>query len=151
MAPISRKYTPPPKTQNTPPPPKRGILWTWVFLAERTHFFQASIKLTHPFPAPELRTKILWTRGFFYSSGTKKEHKPKLLGPDILRWGGGFPCEGVGAEKFGMSLETQANQSFFGGISRDVAGISRRCPKSLRKKIRVQFPFPIGAVDRQTC
>ena len=63
----NKSALPPPKTQNTPPPPlKRGILWTWVFPAEGAYFFQASIKLTHPFPAPELRTKILWTRGFFW-------------------------------------------------------------------------------------
>ena len=38
-----------------------------VFSAERTHFFQASIKLVQPFPAPELRTRILRTRGFFWN------------------------------------------------------------------------------------
>ena len=58
---ISEKYKiksalPPPKPKIPPPPLKRGILWTWVFPAERTHFFQASIKLTLPFPGPELRT-----------------------------------------------------------------------------------------------
>ena len=38
-----------------------------VFPAERTHFFQVSIKLAQPFPAPELRTRILRTRGFFWN------------------------------------------------------------------------------------
>ena len=38
-------------------------------------------------------------------SGKKKEHKLKLLGPDIFQWGGGLPCEGVGVKKIGMSLE----------------------------------------------
>ena len=42
----------------------------------------------------------------------EKEHKPKLLGPDIFRWGGGLPRERVGAKKFGMSPQTQVNQSF---------------------------------------
>ena len=59
--------------------------------------------MAQPFPAPELRTRILRTRGFL----TKKEPKPKLLSPDIFWWGGGLPREGVGAKKFGMSLETQ--------------------------------------------
>ena len=37
-APVKIKSAlPPPQTQNTPPL-KRGILWTWVFPAERTHF-----------------------------------------------------------------------------------------------------------------
>ena len=50
------------------PPLKRGILWTWAFPAEKAHFFQASIKLAHPFSAPELRTRISRTRGFFSAS-----------------------------------------------------------------------------------
>ena len=55
-------------------------------------------------------------------SGKEKEPKPKLVGPDILRWGGG-----VGAEKFGMSLETRETKLFwrdtpgFAGISRNFA------------------------------
>ena len=30
----------------------------------------------------------------------KRNHKLKLLGPDILWWGGVLPREGVGAKKF---------------------------------------------------
>ena len=30
----------------------------------------------------------------------------------IVWWGGGLPREGVGARKFGLSLETQGNQTF---------------------------------------
>ena len=56
---------PPPPKRPKIPPLKRGILWKkWFFPAERTHFFEASIKLARPFPAPESRTRILWTRGF---------------------------------------------------------------------------------------
>ena len=57
-------------------------------------------------------------------SGKIKEHKPKVLGPDIFRWGGVLPREGVGAKKFGMFLETQKTK-LLGGISRDFAGISQ--------------------------
>ena len=50
--------------------------------------------------------------------------------------------KGVGAKNFGMSLETQEIK-FLGGISRDFAGYSRQCPKSLRKKkVCVQFSCP---------
>ena len=42
------------------------------------------------------------------------------LGPDIFRWGRGLPCEGVGAKKFGMSLETRETK-LFGGIFQDFA------------------------------
>ena len=50
-------------------------------------------------------------------SSKKKEHKPKLSGPDIFRWGGGLPREGIGAKRFGMSLETREIKHF-GGKSR---------------------------------
>ena len=63
----------------------------------------------------------------------RKRTKPKLLSPDIFWWGGGLPREGVGAKKFGMSLENPGNQTFLAGI-RDFAGISQKRPKSLRKK-----------------
>ena len=56
--------TPPPKKPKIPPL-KRGILWTWVFSCRKSTFFQASIKLTHPFPAPELRTKIFMDMRIF--------------------------------------------------------------------------------------
>ena len=52
------------------------------------------------------------------TSGTKKEPKPKVLSRDIFWWGGGLPREGVGAKKFGMSLETQGIKLFW----RDIPG-----------------------------
>ena len=48
----------------------------------------------------------------------KEEHKPKLLSPDIFRWGRDLPREGVGAKKFGMSLETREIKLF----GRDIPG-----------------------------
>ena len=80
-------------------------------------------------------------------SGKKKEPRPKLLGPDILRWGGGLPREGVGAEKSGMSLETRETKFFW----RDIPGFCRDIPEvpeksesdsEINKEICVQFPFP---------
>ena len=53
------------------------------------------------------------------AAGKKKEHKLKLLGPDILRWGGVIPREGMGVKKFGLSLEAQGNK-VCGGISRNL-------------------------------
>ena len=91
-------------------------------------------------------------------SGKKKEPKPKLFGPDILRWGGGQKREGVGAKKFGMSLETQGNQTFWAvdipgfcrdipewpeKLSRDFAGISQSGPKSLRTRKFVFIFWPL--------
>ena len=58
-----------------------------------------------------------------------KRAQTKLLSPDIFRWGSDLPREGVGAKKFGMSLETRKS-NFLGGLSWDFAGISRRCLKS---------------------
>ena len=54
--------------------------------------------------------------------GTKKEHKPKLLSLDIFRRGRGLPHEGVGAKKFGMSLETREIKLFW----RDILGGARK-------------------------
>ena len=59
----------------------------------------------------------------------KKEHRLKLLGLDILRWGGGLPREGAEAKKFGIYDLIKGNHSF----GRDFAGISWGCPTSLRK------------------
>ena len=51
---------PPPKT-----PPQNAEFYGHGFSCRKNAFFQASIKLAQPFPAPELRTRILRTRGFF--------------------------------------------------------------------------------------
>ena len=40
----------------------------------------------------------------------------------IFQWGRGLPHEGVGAKKFGMSLETQGHQTFWPDISGFLAG-----------------------------
>ena len=58
-------------------------------------------------------------------SGKKKEPKPKLIGPDIFGWGRGLPREGVGAEKFGMSLQTRETKHFW----RDIPGVPEKFEK----------------------
>ena len=57
-------------------------------------------------------------------SGKKNKPKPKLFGPDIFGRGGGLPCEGVGAKKFDMSLETREIELFW----RDIPGFCRDIP-----------------------
>ena len=69
----------------------------------------------------------------FTESDKKKEPKPKLLGPDIFRSGGGLPREGVGTKKFDMSLETREIKLFWRDIP-GFAGISGGRPQSLRRK-----------------
>ena len=75
--------------------------------------------------------------------GEKKQPKPKLLGPDILRWGGGLPREGVGAEKFGMSLETREIYFF---LRRDLPGFCSDIPavpeKFEKENVCVKFLAP---------
>ena len=68
LAPIKIKSAlpPPPPNPKIPPPKSRNFMDMGFFPAERAHFFQATIKLAQPFSAPELRTKILRTRGFFW-------------------------------------------------------------------------------------
>ena len=51
--------------------------------------------------------------------------KLKLLGPHIFRRGEGLPREGVGANKLGMSLETQRSQTFWRDSPGLFAGICR--------------------------
>ena len=48
----------------------------------------------------------------------KKEHKLKVLGPDIFRSDGCLPCERVGSKRFCISLETQGKLTFWHGIPR---------------------------------
>ena len=67
-------------------------------------------------------------------SGTKKEHKPKLLSPDIFRWGRGLPGEGVGGQKVRHLSRNPGKQNFWAGYPGIFAGISQGHPKSLRKK-----------------
>ena len=70
-------------------------------------------------------------------SGKKREPKPKLLGMGILRWGGSFPREGVGAEKFHMSLETREIKLFW----RDIPGFCRDIPEAPEKFEKKKFVF----------
>ena len=75
------------------------------------------------------------------NQGRETNPNPNFLVRISLGGAGVFHVKGVGAKKFGMSLETREIKLFFGGISRDFGGISRDfggisqgCPKSLRKK-----------------
>ena len=70
-------------------------------------------------------------------SGTKKEPKPKLFGPDIFGWGGGLPREGVGAKKFDTSLETREIKLFW----RDIPGFCRDIPGAPEKFEKKKFGF----------
>ena len=66
--------------------------------------------------------------------GGKRNPNPNFLVRIFSSGVGVFHVNGLGAKKFDTSLETRDVSNFLGGISRDFAGISRRCPKSLRKK-----------------
>ena len=71
------------------------------------------------------------------NSGTKKEPKPKLFGPDIFRWGRGLPRQRVGAKKFGMSLETREIKL----LGRDIPGFCRDIPGVPEKFEKKRFVF----------
>ena len=88
-----------------------------------------SLLLEESLPRP------LATVSWSCDSGTEKEHKPKLLSPDIF-WRG-LPREGVGAKKFGMSLETRENK-FFG---RDIPGSCWDIPAVPEKFEKKKFGF----------
>ena len=80
-------------------------------------------------------------------SGTKKEPKPKLFSPDIFRLGRGLPREGVGAKKFGMSLETREIKLFCRDIPRFCRDIPE-APKKFEKKSLCSIFVPYD-VSRQ--
>ena len=66
LAPIKIKSAlPPPPPKNPKYPPLKEEFYGHGFSCRTDAFFQVSIKLAQPFPAPELRTQILRTRGFF--------------------------------------------------------------------------------------
>ena len=68
----------------------------------------------------------------------------KLLSPVFFRWSRGLPQEGVGAKKFGISLETREFKLF----GRDVPGFCPGYPGGARKvwgKKCVQFSSPTKA------
>ena len=66
-------------------------------------------------------------------SGKKKEPKPNLFGPDIFGWGGGLPRERVGAKKFGMSFETQGNQTSWRVLSWEFGRDIPEAPEQFEK------------------
>ena len=76
-------------------------------------------------------------------SGKKKEPKPKLLVRICSGGMGVFHRKGWGPKSLVCPSKPRETK-LFGGISRDFAGISRGCPKSLRKKVCVQFSSPSG-------
>ena len=78
------------------------------------------------------------------SQRPKQEHKLELLGPDISGWGGGLPGEGVGAKKFSMYPEALEEQTFWQDIRDFCRDVPVGRPKSLRKKVCVQFLPPIS-------
>ena len=73
----------------------------------------------------------------YQNSGTKKEPKPKLFGPDIFQWGRGLPRERVGAKKFDRSLETREIKLF----GRDIPGFCRDIPGAPEKFEKKKFGF----------
>ena len=74
---------------------------------------------------------------------TKKEPKPKLFGPDILRLGRGLPREGVGAKKFGMSLETREIKLF----CQDIPGFCSDIPEVPEKFEKKKFVFNFRSLN----
>ena len=84
-----------------------------------------------------IRNVIISNMTVIHSSGTKKEHKPKLLSPDVFGGVRVFHVNGVGAKKFGMSLETRETKLFW----RDIPGLCRDIPEVPEKFEKKRFVF----------
>ena len=54
-----------------------------------------------------------------------KEHKPKLLSPDIFRWGGGLPREGGGGHKVRYAPTKPGKSNLLAGYLRILPGYPR--------------------------
>ena len=79
--------------------------------------------------------------GFSYQ-GRKRNPNPNFLVRIFSGGVGVFHVKGWGP-KSSVCRSKPGKSNFSGGISRDFAGFSRRCPRSLRKKVCVQFSSPI--------
>ena len=82
-------------------------------------------------------------------------HKPKLLGPDIIRWGMGLPREGVGAKKFGMSLEAREIKFLLAGYPEILPGYPGM-PEKFEKKTfvfnsRSLIKMPLNLISQGFC
>ena len=62
----------------------------------------------------------------------KKEHKPKLLSPNIFRWGRGLPHGGVG-QKVRHVPRSQGNKTFLAGYPGILLG-NQALPENFEKK-----------------
>ena len=72
-----------------------GRLWLLI-LTFAVHFWRGSFVAHSPLFFPGIAPRIAGGKKLGHPiSGKKKEQKPKLLGPDIFRWDGGLPREGV--------------------------------------------------------
>ena len=80
-------------------------------------------------------------------SAKQKEHQPKLLGPDVFRWGGDLPREGVGVKSSICPFKPKENK-LLGLISRDFGWDIPGAPEKLRTTVCVQFLAPIPAAMR---
>ena len=83
---IKSALPPPPKKSKIPPPPPKTRNFMEMGLScRKSAFVQASIKLTHPFPAPELRAKIFTDTGIFlkpYPAQTQSPEMPQETPPE---------------------------------------------------------------------
>ena len=137
--------------------PRRSNPPQWTVFASRRQGFTPTLRLVQNpangrqapqsacskppyFAANRPVLRGIW--GLTLQSGTKKEPKPKLLSPDIFRWGRGLPHEGVGAKKFGMPLETREIKFFWRdipGFCRDIPGVPEKFEKKSLGSIFVPY------------
>ena len=93
------------------------------------------------------------TNGGRTSGQEKRAQRLTFWGPETSRWGGGFPREGVVAEKFVLSHESLSSLGFeernlgypgnFAGMSQTPDGAQKLCAK---KNVYAHFSFPSTAV-----
>ena len=103
----------------------------------------SSVTVAHVTRRSVLRWKVAQLPHVMNKIRQENGTQTQTFGPDIFGWGGGLPRERVGAKKFDTSLETREIKLF----GRDIPGFCRDIPESPekfeKKRVCVQFPFPI--------
>ena len=84
-------------------------------------------------------------RFFPKTQGRKTNPNPNFMVRISSGGVGVFHVKGWGRKSL-VCPSKPGKSNFLGGIFRDFAGVSLECPKSLRKKVCVQFSFPKNTV-----
>ena len=139
---------PPPQTQNTPPPLKRGSLWTWRFSCTRKAIFPGAHKIGAAISGPRIADTTFTDMRIFLIicfSRTKNQPKEEVFRTDIPRTSGGHSRGHPGPKLRSGRSKLWKNKHMGADIHDPKARTSttlRDFQKLRSKKLRAEFSFP---------